>query len=114
METLLFLTVVAFIVNHELDAIQQAEWRFFFPGMDDVRAFRLFVALHVPLLLAILWNLDTAWFRTTFSVLMVVHAGAHYLLRNHPAINFDTAFSRVWVYGAAVLGVAYIALFSFR
>ncbi|MEM7530568.1 MAG: DUF6713 family protein [Chloroflexota bacterium] len=110
---ILFFTNVAILaVAHELDAIHQREWRFFFgfTPLSDETAYRLFTALHVPLLVIILWNLHSFWFQIGFDLFMIIHAGLHWGLRNHPAIHFDNWFSWVWICGGAMLGVVHLLL----
>ena len=62
---LLFLVNIALLNAHELDAIQQHEWRFFpfLRPFSDVTAYRIFVAAHVPLLVLILANLESRPFQ---------------------------------------------------
>ncbi len=53
----IFLTCYALVIGHELDAIQQKEWRIF-PGtnlLPDQLGFRVFTALHVPLFMLLNW-----------------------------------------------------------
>lgn len=109
---LLFLLGVAFILNHELDAIQQHEWRFFFARtpLSDATAYRLFTALHIPLFVFILWNLEASWFQVSFDIVLVAHACVHWLGRNHPLINFNGWFSRLWIYGGAVISIVHLVV----
>ncbi len=108
----LFLITVAFLLNHELDAIRKHEWRFFFAlvPINDNRAYQLFTVIHVPLFVLILWNLSSTGFQAGFDVFMIVHALVHWLLRNHPKINFNDLFSRFWVFGGALLGAIHLLL----
>lgn len=111
-DDLIFLSAVAFLFAHELDAMQQREWRFFFariPVSDDA-AYRLFTGLHVPLFVLILWGLPQPGFRLGFDLFLIVHAGLHWLLRRHPLIAFNSGFSRLWIFGAALLGAAHLVL----
>ncbi|MEM7132822.1 MAG: DUF6713 family protein [Chloroflexota bacterium] len=104
---LLFLTALAFLlIGHELDAIRQREWRFFFASISvsDQAAYRIFTALHVPLVVAILWYMESFWLQASLDIFAIAHAGIHWLLRKHPLIDFDNGFSRFWIYGAAALG----------
>ncbi len=110
---LLFLTGFAFLaIGHELDAIQQKEWRFFFAlvPISDENAYRIFTALHIPLFiwLAVSWHSPV--FQFWFNIFLIAHAAVHWLLRKHPLIMFDSWFSRFWIYGGAVLGVAHLFL----
>jgi hypothetical protein len=109
---LLFLFGVAFLLNHELDAIQQHEWRFFFAPtpLSDATAYRVFTGLHIPLFVFVLWNLDASWFQVGFDSVLILHALVHWIGHNHPRITFNEWFSSVWIYGGAVIGVLHLAL----
>lgn len=110
---LLYLVTVAFLIaGHELDAIQQQEWRFFFPSplFSDQTAYRLFTALHVPLVVLILWQLHSIPFQIGFDLFTIIHAGLHWGLRNHPKIQFNNWFSHLWIFGAALLGALHLVL----
>lgn len=107
----LFLLVVALMLIHELDAIHQHEWRFFFgwSRLSDQAQYRLFTALHLPLFLLVLVGLYDVGFQFWFDLFVIVHAGLHFVLRRHPAITFNNGFSRLWIYGGAA--VAAVQLF---
>ncbi|MDX2163421.1 MAG: DUF6713 family protein [bacterium] len=112
METAFLLTGLAALINHELDAIQQQEWRFFlgWTGLSDASAYRLFTAAHLPLMVGILAALPDARFQIGFDAFLILHAVAHFALRRHPAIHFNTGFSRLWIYGGAALGLVHLVL----
>jgi hypothetical protein len=114
-ETLSFMTGLAALLLHELDAIQQEEWRFFlgWTGMSDETAYRIFVAAHLPLFVAILLLLNDPGFRLAMAAFLVLHAVVHFALRRHPLIRFNDGFSRLWIYGGAALGLAYLAQVAF-
>lgn len=110
MMSVLFMAVVTWLVLHELDAIRRHEWRFFFAPVpvSDETAFRIFTALHLPLLLVVFWFFDSPGFQRGFDVFAVAHAGAHLALRDHPKVDFDTWFSKLWIYGGALLGALHL------
>lgn len=114
LESLVLLTGVACLLLHELDAIHQAEWRFFFTwtGMSDERAYRLFTALHLPLFVLILANLASPAFQIGLDSFMIGHAVAHLLLRRHPLIRFRSPFSWLWIGGAGLLGGLHLLLLA--
>jgi hypothetical protein len=109
---LLFLTAVSVLLVHELDAIRQREWRFFFAPLpvSDETAYRVFTALHAPLLVVILLSLESPLFRVGVDSFAVVHGVLHLALRNHPLVSFDSWFSRGWIVGGSVLGGLHLAL----
>jgi len=108
---LIFLCGLTCLIIHELDAIKQAEWRFFFAPfpVSDETAYRIFTALHAPLLVYF-WNLGAAWFQAAVDVFLIIHAALHWALRNHRYIQFNNGFSRVWIYGGAVFGLLHLLL----
>jgi len=112
MADLLFLAGIGFLFAHELDAIQQKEWRFFFrPSLfADETGYMLFTALHGPLFVLFFWLWDDATFQFVLDVFLIGHAGVHGLLRGHPLINFDGWFSRLWIYGGAVIGAVHLVV----
>jgi hypothetical protein len=111
-EDLIFYSGIACLLIHELDAIQQHEWRFFFAlsSINDKRAYHIFVALHLPLFVLIFWYLPSSTFQIGFDIFLMIHAGLHGLLRNHPLITFNNGFSRLWIWGGAVLGAIHLGL----
>ncbi|KAB1197501.1 MULTISPECIES: DUF6713 family protein [Haloferax] len=110
--SMLFFSVVSFLFVHELDAIRQREWRFFFApfSVRDETAFELFTALHAPLFVVVLLFLESAAFQLAFDSFAIVHGLLHLGLRNHPLIQFESWFSRFWIFGASVLGALHLAV----
>ena len=108
----LFLLNISFITMHELDAIYQKEWRVFFgwTPLSDEAGYQLFTALHVPLLLLILWNVQSTSFQMGFDLFLIIHAGLHWGLRHHPKATFNNWFSRFWIFGGAILGSVHLGL----
>jgi hypothetical protein len=108
----IFLTALSFLLLHELDAIQQHEWRFFFariPISDEI-AYRIFTAAHLPLFIFILWYAKVSAFQTGMDIFLIIHAGLHWFLRHHPKITFNNGFSRLWIFGGSVFGTLHLIL----
>lgn len=107
-----FLIGMAFLFVHELDAIQHHEWRFFFSllPLSDITAYRIFTTAHIPLFVLIMWNAHILWFQIGFDVFFTIHAGLHWILRNHPKIKFNNGFSQLWIFGAALFGLIHLGL----
>ncbi len=105
-----FLTGVGCLFVHELDAIQQGEYRFFFGwlGMNDTMAYRWLTALHLPLFVLIMANVSNPTFWAVWDVFLVVHALLHWALRRHPLIQFNNWFSWVWILGGAGMGLLHL------
>ena len=110
---LLFLVNIGMLaIGHELDAIRQKEWRMFlnWTGISDDRQYQIFTALHLPLFVWIVWQWQSPTFQIGFNIFLMLHAVAHFVLRKHPLINFDSNFSRFWIYGGALLGATHLML----
>lgn len=109
---ILFFVVVSFLFVHELDAIRQREWRFFFAPVtiSDESAYRIFAALHAPLFVVILVYVESSAFQIAIDAFAIVHGLLHLGLRNHPRIAFDSWFSRFWIFGGSLLGVLHLLL----
>lgn len=108
----LFFVNIAWLATHELDAIRHHEWRIFFHRIpvDDLTAYRAFVAVHVPFFALITaWSREPA-FQIAFSVFLIVHAGLHWYFRSHPAYEFEGWFSNLIIFGGAPLGALHLLL----
>jgi hypothetical protein len=115
----LYRLMFAVLLAHELDATMQAEWRLLFILRDlpNAVASAWFITLHIPLFVAMIWALEhnASHIQTTsrnlLAVFMVVHAGVHYHLRFEPFNTFNSTISLALIYGGAVMGILYLALF---
>ena len=115
MRQLLFLLCFAVLATHEIDAVMQSEWRLLYVlrSLPDEVASTLFIALHVPLFMAMLWLhfhhrprvRDIS--RMVLAVFLVVHAGLHLRLSGHPLYSFDSPLSMALIYGGGVAGLLY-------
>jgi hypothetical protein len=107
---LLFLLVVAWIFAHELDAVQKHEWRILpiLSSLNDLLAYRLFVLLHIPLLVWIVWSAPNPMFQVMFDLFVIVHGGLHWLLRKHPKYEFHDPLSYLLIFGAVPLAALHL------
>lgn len=116
MRNLLFQLGFSTLLAHELDAMTQAEWRLLFilRRFSDQLASNLFVMLHVPAVAILLWltqhpsKVVRRWTRTGLASFMLVHAGLHWNLRNHPLNTFTSSLSLSLIYSAGLLGFIYV------
>ncbi len=116
MKNLLFYLGLSTLIAHELDAMTQSEWRLLYGlrRLSEPAAASTFVALHVPLMAGILWltthELESVRGRSrlALSIFLVVHAGLHQRLSDHPAYTFTSPLSVSLIYGAGLLGLAYL------
>ncbi len=115
---LVFYTGLALLVTHELDAIYRREWRMFpfISRLDDRTGYRVFVLLHIPLLVLIFWLMShpsgtvRLWFQVIMDIFFVVHSGLHYLMREHEHNEFSEGFSKLIVAFTATAGLIHLML----
>ncbi len=113
---LLFNLGLATLSTHELDAVTQSEWHLLYilNNLPEQIAATTFVLAHVPLFAIIFWlafNENTnirEWTRIIFSTFLIIHAGLHKSLENHPLYTFNSPMSQGLIFGAGLLGLMYL------
>ena len=122
MTDFLFYLAFATLVAHELDAVHKHEWRLLFVlrTMPDDSARRAFVLIHIPLFATLFWLLaypvesTQFWTMLSLDVFMMVHAGLHWRLSDHPRYEFHELYSRFIIHGTAALAAAHLFLLLYR
>ena len=113
------IVAVALLAVHEMDAMTHAEWRLLpvLNSMEEDAAREAFVLLHIPLYVGVFWAVFFASWRMlagrVFSLAIIAHATAHFLLSGHELYTFSAPIETITVYGAAAASLIYLAL-SFR
>lgn len=113
MKSILLILTFCFFVTHEMDAMLHGEWRMLpvLNGMDDNNAAQLFLLLHIPLFFGLIWSLFIASWRSkaaiAFSLLIILHSIAHFILSNHALYSFVPPIETITVYGAALSSLGY-------
>ena len=115
---MVFITALAFMFTHELDAITRHEWRIFpwLRDLPDQLGRNIFVTAHVPVFALLMWCVfaatdGTQWiFRVAFAAFCIVHVILHRLLATHPANEFDNPLSQTLIWGAGGFGCLYLVL----
>lgn len=110
--TIFFYAALAFILTHEMDAIRCREWAIF-PGLsrlDDRTGFVVFLLLHVPLYLLLLWGVFRegelqSSVAIGLDIFFLIHALLHVLYLRHPRNEFTSVLSWSLILGAAVMGL---------
>jgi hypothetical protein len=105
--------MVAAFFTHELDAVKRHEWRVlpltsFLPERTGEQ---VFIWIHVPLFLAILWFSAGAavnGFRLGLAAFAVLHVGLHWAYRRHPAYEFNNPSSWGLILLTGALGAGYL------
>jgi hypothetical protein len=114
---LLYLAAVSLMFTHELDAMKRHEWRILpiFRSMTEEAAEAVFIWLHAPLFAAIIalsWLPAWPMFKTIFAAFCIIHVGLHWLLRNHPANEFDNPSSQALIWLTAAFGALHLVFAS--
>ena len=114
--------MLALLFTHELDAMTHSEWRLLYVLRDltDAQSRWWFVALHVPLVWALiaLTHHPQAKVqrisRIAFAAFCVVHLLLHLRLRADALSTFNSPLSWGLIAGAAVVGVVYLCGAAFQ
>lgn len=121
MNNLFFYLGLAMLLTHELDAMTQSEWRLLFilRRLPEQTASATFVILHIPVITGLLWLTNHQslriqyWSRIIVAAFLIIHAGLHRLLENHPNYTFDSLLSLSLIYGGGLMGLLYyVSIFS--
>jgi hypothetical protein len=113
MADVLFWAMISAFITHELDAVKRHEWRVlpltsFLPERVGEQ---VFIWMHVPLLLILLWfsreGANTT-FAQVFSSFAIFHVLLHWLFRKHPAYEFNNFSSWAIIVLTGVLGAAHL------
>jgi len=98
--------------------IKQHEWRIF-PGLSNLKeklSYHLFVVLHIPLFLLILWLLCHPsayvrfWFQICVDGFLMIHLGLHHFFKAHDKYEFTQPFSKIIIGLMALIGLIHMIL----
>lgn len=112
-EVFYWLMVAAFF-THELDAIKHHEWRVLpvLANLSDRVGEQIFIWLHIPLFFLVFWlsqfGADSV-FAIGLSAFAIAHVGLTWLLRNHPAYEYNSLSSWLLIGLTGLLGGLHIA-----
>ena len=107
---------MSLLATHEMDAMTHSEWRLLpiLNGLSDQAGRNVFLVLHIPLFAGLFWALFlSSWARRAgqvFSVVLIGHAGAHFLFSGHDAYSFVPPIETITVYGAAIAAILHLVL----
>lgn len=101
--------MVAALFTHELDAIRHHEWRILpmLRNLPDSVAEQIFIWAHLPLFFLVFWLSQFgagSVFAMGLSAFAVVHVGLTWILRNHPAYEYNNLSSWLLICLAGLLG----------
>ncbi len=119
---LIFYFGLSLLLTHELDAIKRHEWRIF-PGLSNLKdnlSYHLFVVLHIPLFILILWFLCHPsehvrfWFQIGVDVFLMIHLGLHHFFKSNVKYEFTHQFSKIIINLMALTGLIHLILLLFN
>lgn len=104
----IFALELALLFTHEMDAIRKQEWKMFIilKDMEDEKAYRTFMLLHIPLYAVILFLLlsDTTRIGYYFTdIFLIAHLFIHWGFRNHRANRLNNGISKCIILFAGLL-----------
>lgn len=110
---LLFYSMVAAFISHELDAVKRHEWRVLpiTSFLPEKVGEQVFIWAHVPLLAFLLWGVagdQDGAARIGLAAFAVVHVGLHVVFRKHPAYEFNNFSSWSLIILTGLLGLGYL------
>lgn len=110
---ILYYSMVAALLTHEVDAVKRHEWRVLPPTgfLPEKFGEQVFIWAHLPWFLAILHfsgSEPVNGFRIGLAIFAVVHVGLHSAYRRHPAYEFNNLSSWSLILLAGFLGAAYL------
>lgn len=109
----LYYSLVGVFFTHELDAVKRHEWRILplLRALPERLSEQVFIWLHVPLFALLLWGGDgdpKSATRVGLAAFSIVHVALHYILRRHPAYEFNNQSSWALILVTGFLGVTYL------
>lgn len=114
----IFALELALLFIHEMDAIRRQEWKMFIrlKDMEDEKAYRVFMLLHIPLYAVILFLLLSDAARIGYyvtDVFLIVHLFIHWGFRNHHANRLNSGLSKCIILSAGILAFIHFIAFTF-
>lgn len=112
---LIFWTGFALLLAHELDAVAQSEWRLLplINLMADEPAYTVFVALHVPLVVVLIWLFThpskiVRWrSQLALDAFLCAHALVHWLMSGDAEYTFHSPLSKAMIFGGGAVGLVH-------
>ena len=114
---IIFSLELALLFVHEMDAVRRQEWKMFvkLKDMEDEKAYRVFMLLHIPLYTAIL-ALLLSGYRIGFyitDVFLIAHTLVHTGVRNHTANKLTSGISKSIIFISGILAAVHLLLICF-
>ena len=115
---IIFSLELALLFVHEMDAVRRQEWKMFvkLKDMEDEKAYRVFMLLHIPLYTAILALLLSGYYRIGFyitGVFLIAHTLVHTGFRKHTANKLTSGISKSIIFISGILAAVHLLLICF-
>ncbi len=118
MPSLIYHLGLTALLTHEMDAVRAEEWRLLYVlrGLPEAAAYPAFLLLHLPMVFVLFWLSHhkaprlREGFRLLVAGFLVVHAGLHARLANHPLNGFEGLVSNGLIAAAGLCGGLYLLL----
>ena len=115
----IFSLELALLFLHEMDAIRRREWKMFIllKDMEDEKAYRVFMFLHIPLYTVILALLFSGYYRIGFyitDVFLITHTLLHIGFRKHTANKLNNSMSKSIIFPAGILAAVHLLLICIK
>lgn len=109
---LIFYMNLAWLMTHELDAIQHHEWRILplTSWMNEGWGYRIFVVAHIPLFAVLMATSHVQGMQIAVDVFLLIHVGLHWLFRNHPDNTFNNPLSHILIVGVSPFAIGHLVL----
>jgi len=115
--TIFFLTAVALLLVHEMDAVHRKEWTIF-PGLSrlsEKTGYLVFTLAHIPLVFLVLAGLAGGGIfqpaiRTGLDLFCLAHIGLHVLFHRHSKNEFGSRFSQTLILATGLAGLVDLIL----
>ena len=116
MKDLIFYLGVGLLFTHELDAMQNHEWRVLplTSWLSEEFGRTIFILIHIPLFAVLVGLLSSQnqviQLRTKFwiSAFLVIHGLLHAVFITHERYEFESLLSNVLIFGGAICGMLYL------
>jgi heme/copper-type cytochrome/quinol oxidase subunit 3 len=118
MKDFIFYLGMGALFTHEIDAMQNHEWRVLpiLRMLPDELGMAVFVVAHVPIFAILISLVASANVRVRsrsrffISGFLVLHGLLHALFVSHPNYEFSSVLSNTLIFGGAVFGAIYLGL----
>jgi len=115
---ILFYLGIALLFTHELDAIQNHEWRILpiLRKLEDKVAYYWFTILHIPVFFILLLlmcyqsKIIRFWFQISMDVFFILHMVLHKLLNTNKKCGFNGYFSKTIILIMGMVGIIHLSI----